>query len=124
MTLASQFVPFSIDDPKPAVEYWADFYGVNADMMYQTIECESHFRDGQSHFVKNGRRERSFGIAQINLDAHSDITREQAEDPQFALSWMAREWRDGRAWQWSCFNQRFPGSDPVLKRQRNLQQLV
>lgn len=49
----------------------------------------------------NGR-ENSWGLAQIYLPAHQDVTREQALDPRFALQWMAKEFSKGNQHLWSC----------------------
>lgn len=55
----------------------------------------------QSSYFSNGIREESYGLAQIFLPAHPDISREQAQDPKFAISWMASELSKGHAAQWS-----------------------
>ena len=55
----------------------------------------------QSYANYRGNREESYGLAQIHLPAHPEITKEQAQNPKFAISWMASEISEGRAWQWS-----------------------
>lgn len=43
----------------------------------------------QSGYVKNGKRENSWGLGQINLDAHPDVTKAQATDAGFAIKFAA-----------------------------------
>ena len=53
-------------------------------------ECESHWQPTvQSKFYYKGYRERSFGIFQIHLTAHHDVSYEQAIDPYFNIQWAA-----------------------------------
>ncbi len=74
---------------------------------YDTIKCESGFQSIQSGIVdaRTGRRELSFGVAQIFLPAHKDITKEQALDPKFSIDWAVSEFLAGRQLQWTCFRQ-------------------
>lgn len=70
-------------------------YGIPFDSYWATIECEDPTLDpSQQSFVPDpagpNARENSWGLAQIDLDYHPDITRAQAEDPYFATDYMAR----------------------------------
>lgn len=47
------------------------------------------------------RHERSWGLAQIWLTGHPDVTYEQAVDPDFALEFLASNWKQHKAW-WMC----------------------
>lgn len=81
-------------------------YGVKESVMLNVIDCESYSSTTlQSYVVKNGVREDSWGIAQIHLPSHKDITKEQALDPEFAVTYMAKEMSEGRAYEWSCWKQ-------------------
>ena len=60
----------------------------------ETIYCESMWYSIQSGVVKNGVRENSWGLAQIHLDSHSEITKEQALDAYFAIDFMVQKWND------------------------------
>lgn len=82
--------------------------------MLDTILCEAptakidgvvlYDSEGQSnHKYKSGGREESWGLSQIHLPAHPDITKEQATDAQWALDWTAKEFSKGRASQWTCW---------------------
>lgn len=67
----------------------AKVYGVNGYQMERTIECESRFQNIQSTAYRNGVREDSWGIAQIHLPSHPEVSREEALDEMFAIEWMA-----------------------------------
>ena len=59
------------------------------------INCESGWDPSvHSNFYHNGKRENSWGLAQIFLDVHTNVTRSQAKDPYFALTWAAEHWND------------------------------
>lgn len=82
-------------------------YGLNQEHFVATIQCESGFDAQTQSFVldpdgPNGHED-SWGIVQIHLPAHPDITREQAQDAAFSLQWMAQQWRDDKAYMWSCW---------------------
>ena len=86
------------------VERIAAKYDVDAVALYKTLDCESaHFASPsiQSRHIINGKRERSFGYAQIHLRDHPDVSYEQAIDPEFAIDFMAKNWKKHKSW-WSC----------------------
>ena len=66
------------------------------------INCESEWipdavgDDGQS-----------FGLAQINIPAHPNITPAQAKDPEFAIDFITSEFKVGNEWKWTCWNIHF-----------------
>ena len=85
-------------------------YGVSASEMKRVMYCESsgsttiqsHYRYTKNNVPKGyavGDREESYGLFQIHLPAHTDVTKEQAIDPKFAIEWTAKHWKDTR---WSC----------------------
>lgn len=77
---------------------------LNVDHFLAVSECEDPgLIDQQSNYIKDGIREDSWGIFQINLGSHPEITKEQATDPVWASEWAAKEWEAGREWQWSCY---------------------
>lgn len=81
--------------------------GLNTDHFLGVIDCETgNTWDTtiQSKYIrKDGTQEQSFGLVQINLPSHTNITLQQAEDPEFAINWMAEEWVAGRQSEWSCW---------------------
>lgn len=80
-------------------------YNVSYDVMMSVIACESGFDiDIQSkHIRPDGTRERSFGLVQIYLPAHPNITYEQAVDPVFAADFLARNLALGKGAMWTCY---------------------
>lgn len=67
--------------------------------IYATIECES-----TGNPQARGDGSTSFGIVQIHLPAHPDITEDQALDPVFSIRWMVAQVAAGRAGEWSCWH--------------------
>src|SRR3990167_114172 len=72
----------------------AKVYGVSGYQMERTIECESRFNNIQSTAYKNGVREDSWGIAQIHLPSHSEVSRLEAMNEEFAIEWMAQNFNN------------------------------
>lgn len=66
--------------------------------MLVTIRCESNFNP---RAVGDGGKSR--GLAQIHKPSHPDITDEQAFDPYFAIDFMAKEFKNGNKWKWTCW---------------------
>lgn len=96
------------------IHLYADKYNVSFDKMYQIIDCETaHTFDAniQSHVVYafssskrgivKGEREQSYGLAQIHLPDHPQVTIEQAKDVDFALNFMALSLSKGKH-IWYC----------------------
>ena len=81
-------------------------YGLHIQKFLHTLNCENLFRaKGQNEHVNSkGEREDSWGAAQINLYWNPTISQEEAESPSFAILWAAKEWKNGNAWKWSCWN--------------------
>lgn len=77
-------------------------YGLDLDHFDEVISCES----GWDPSIKSRYPgENSWGIAQINLDAHPEITLAQALDPSWSLEWMAKQWASGNADSWTCWRE-------------------
>lgn len=87
-------------------------HGISVNEFLTTLRCESgDFQHNGQSFVKdpngpNGR-ENSWGYAQIHLDSHPQITKDQAVDPRFALDWAASEFAKGNEWMWTCWRHNF-----------------
>lgn len=75
-------------------------YGINLTHFDAVIACESGW---DPSIESSYPGENSWGIAQINLDAHPEITKAEALDPSWSLRWMAKEWASGNADLWSCW---------------------
>ncbi len=83
----------------------AEKYGLHKKRFLSVLECENNFEaKGQSGHYYKGKREESYGSAQINLPSHPEVTKEMAENPEFALKFMAEKWIKGKANLWSCYN--------------------
>lgn len=72
--------------------------------MAKIMACESGLKNVQSSVEKGGIRELSFGVAQINLPSHPDITQQQALDVKFSVWFLGTEIQAGRIWKWYGYN--------------------
>lgn len=70
----------------------------------KVADCEdpNQIVDQQSNYVKDGVREQSYGIFQINVQ-QNNVSIASATDPVFAANWAAQQWANGEADKWSCF---------------------
>lgn len=91
----------------------ASRYGVSAYAMGNIINCESQWdikiqsrhrytASNVPRGYKVGDREQSFGLVQLHLPAHPNITKEQALNPEFAIDFLAKNLAQGRASMWTC----------------------
>jgi len=89
----------------PLIKKIAAEYGVSSHLMTELVRCESSFvSDVQSNYrYSDGGREESFGLSQIHLRAHTTVSIEQANNPDFALRFMAKQISQGNAKIWSCY---------------------
>lgn len=103
--------------PKPVVETiegkierYGSKYGVKSEHIYNIIACETANTfdpNIQSKNYINGIREKSFGLVQLHLTAHPEISYEQATDPDFAIDFLARNLKEGNYWMWTNCSKRF-----------------
>jgi hypothetical protein len=106
----AELVPLEILPPEPPktisvnerIDEIAPLFGVSATVMKKVVACESNF---DTHAVGDGGK--SIGLVQINLSAHKDITRAEAEDPDFALSYLADNLAKGNANIWTCYREMY-----------------
>ena len=88
-------------------------YGILAQPLIDTLKCESDFdSNAEGDFSTTTMQYTSFGIAQIHLSAHQDITKEQALDPLWSIDFAARQFKLGNTHIWSCFNKLYGSSSP------------
>ena len=74
--------------------------------MISVINCENKEWDTdlQSRIInKKGVREKSYGLSQIHLPSHPNISLEQATDPDFAIEFMAQNLSKGKGKMWTCY---------------------
>lgn len=85
--------------------FYAQKYGVSKSLMIRIINCEdgSWNPKARSGIIKNGVEEPSFGLVQIHLPSHPDVSLAQATDPHFALNFLAFHLSKGHARMWSCY---------------------
>lgn len=92
------------------VEKYAIEYNVSATTMKKVISCENNTWDPkrQSDIINSkGERENSWGLSQIHLPSHPHISREQAQDPEFSIEFMAKAFSKGQQTKWSCYKKLF-----------------
>ena len=90
-------IPLPTTIPEKIV-YYSNQYGVSVSRMNKIIRCESGYNP-QAH---NPNGENSWGLVQINLKAHKNITIEQATDPDYAINYLAKNLAEGRGSMWTC----------------------
>ena len=107
-SLRSTFQGTNPDEPGADIEALARRIGAEYDLDWtfvETMRRESmNFTNlGQSRIPANGPngREDSWGICQIHLPSHPDITKTQAMDPEWCLRWSAQQFKNGDAWMWT-----------------------
>lgn len=79
----------------------SDEYSVPVDTLISVLACESSLKQKVV-----GDKGTSFGIAQINLVFHPEISKEEALDAIFSINFLAREISKGRGSRWTCFRNR------------------
>ncbi len=77
---------------------YAEEYGVDRDVMEQVVSHESSYKT-----TAVGDNGYSHGLAQIHLPSHPTITKEQAQDPHFALTFLAKNLKAGKGRMWTAY---------------------
>lgn len=84
--------------------------------MSSIIGCESGWdytiQSKHTYHEKNvpkgyqvGDTEQSYGLVQIHLPAHPSIKKEDAINPEFAIDFLAKNLKAGKANMWTCAKQ-------------------
>lgn len=81
------------------ISFYSDYYNVSEDVLHSVISCESRYNP----MAHNSIGENSWGLVQINLNAHKSITVEQATDPNYAIDFLAKNISKGNGRIWTCF---------------------
>ena len=81
------------------IYFYSNKYSVPADVIMNVVSGESGF-----NVCAKNPNEESYGLAQIFLTAHPEITKEQACDPDFALEFMAKNISLGRGNMWTVYH--------------------
>lgn len=93
---------------KSLISHYSELQGVSESDMWRVIKCENPDLDPslQSRVLSksgpNGRED-SWGLSQIHLSAHKDITKAQATDAEWSIRWMAEQFKKGNQAIWSCW---------------------
>ncbi len=77
---------------------YAEEYNVDRYVMEQVVYHESSYKT--KAVGDNGN---SHGLAQIHLPSHQTITKEQAQDPHFALTFLAKNLKAGKGRMWTAY---------------------
>ena len=95
----------TLPTPKIYARQQAIMGGVDIKIVLSVIKCESNWKNIQSNLYNKRRkhREMSFGIAQINVLAHPNITKAEAYDKYFSIRYLVSEVASGRGRQWTCY---------------------
>jgi hypothetical protein len=98
-------VAIHIPPPKPQntsvgdlITFYADRYSVSETIMHKVIKCESGYKVDA---VGDGGT--SFGLVQIHLPAHPYVLKDQAFDPDFAISFLAKNLARDKGDMWTCY---------------------
>ena len=73
-------------------------FGVNPDIMNRVIQCES---GGDPLAI--GDHGTSFGLVQIHMPDHPEVTTTEAFNPAFAVRYLAQKIGSGQGHIWTCF---------------------
>lgn len=97
------------------VEWYAKKYKVSSEVMFNVMLCENRELDPRlqsrlrysfsdpSKGIYEGEREMSYGLSQIHLPSHPNVTIEQATDTEFSVEFMAKAFSKGKQSMWSCY---------------------
>lgn len=89
-------LPVSASTTEALIEFDAAFYNVSPALMRGIVKRESGFNQ-----YAVGDHGTSIGLVQIHLPAHEDISRAQAENPVFAINFLAEQLSKGNCKIWS-----------------------
>lgn len=88
--------------PKPSVQELialnASKYQVSPKTLQRVISCES---SGNINAIGDGGK--SYGLVQIFLPMHPDISKANALDPSFAVNFLAEQISLGHGRLWTCY---------------------
>lgn len=89
----------------------ASDYHLNVSHFIRTFKKESagfvdvHIQSQYPDKSGPNGKENSWGVCQIDLDYHPEITKAEATDPVFCLDWSAQQWSAGHAASWSAWRE-------------------
>ena len=77
---------------------YASRYGVSEKVVHKVINCESRYNPNA---VGDGGK--SYGLVQIHLPSHPNITKAQALDSEYAINFLAKNLAKGNGKIWTCW---------------------
>lgn len=83
---------------KQRITYYSKLQGVSSVVVDSVIRCESNYNPNAV-----GDHGYSYGLVQIHLPSHLDITKAQAFDPDFAINYLASQIKQGNGKLWTCY---------------------
>lgn len=86
------------NDIQLMIARYAFVYDVKSDILSKVIFCES---SDNSQAI--GDKGHARGLVQIHDVYHSEITDEQAFDPEFSVKFLAKKISEGKGHEWSCW---------------------
>lgn len=91
-------------DVEQLIRSKATEYGVDKERALKIAKCESGLDpEIQSfHIQADGTREQSFGLWQIHLPSHPDVSHEMAIDPYLSTEWAMSKFSDEQWHMWTC----------------------
>lgn len=104
LILIGRVQAYSVETPAQVEDYlWyaSAREGIDITTVLSVVRCESNFDKGAEH---HSSKEDSYGIFQINLRAHPEITKEQALDPLWSTKFAMDQITKGHWSIWSCYN--------------------
>ena len=89
-------------------------YDVSQETLFRVIKCENQelnptqqsrlkYKAGNRWEKPAGSYEQSYGLAQIHLPDHPEVSYKQAIDPNFSIEFMAKNISQGHGEMWTCF---------------------
>ncbi len=75
---------------------WRTWLNMHSDLE-AIVKCESNFKPKAI-----GDHGKSYGIFQINLPTHPEITKAQAKDPYWSINWAIDQQAKGNLGIWTC----------------------
>lgn len=99
-------LPYTVWNAPVIIEAYAVRYGIPSEPLIGTLRCESGFDKSAV-----GDKGTSYGVAQIHLPAHPEVSKEEALNPWFAIDWAAYQFSIGNQNIWTCHRQLYGSKD-------------
>lgn len=91
-------VEYSEQDVINLIYLYSEKYGTDRHVIQQVIYHESHYRT-----YATGDYNNSFGVCQIFLPSHPEITKEMAKDPHFCIRFTIENIMKGQGRMWTGY---------------------